>query len=123
MTILNGMDDEKYLDEHCRSALQRVERYSGSPNLLRSRVAVPDSGYRERPTVQEIREHCSAMAAVKGRRWYAEMLLNAQEFPNRHVANRTLIQTSRRLLAESRGRILRTKNILAFHRPTNEYVS
>jgi len=117
------MDEEKDAGGHCRSALERVERYSGNPDLLRSRMAVTDTGYRERPTVQEIREHCSAMAAVKGRRWYAEMVLKAQGFPNRHIANRTLIQTSRRLLEESRGRILRTKNILAFHKPTNQYVN
>src|SRR5215469_14205712 len=79
------MDEEKGLDEHRRSALQRVERYSGN-RYLWNRTSLPDVRYRERLTIQEIREHCSAMAAVKGRHWHAKMLLESRRFPNRRAA-------------------------------------
>jgi hypothetical protein len=39
-----------------------------------------------------------------------------QRFPNARVACATLIQMSRRLLEESRIRITKTKNTLAFSR-------
>ena len=67
------------------------------------------------PPLQQ-REHRAAMAASKGRRWYANRLLKLQRFPNRRVACAALIQNSRRLLQESRARITQTKNTLAFSR-------
>lgn len=101
---------------------ERVDRYNGKPYLL-NRRAITDCRSTEQPSVVEIREHFSAMSAVKGRRWYAEQLLRFQEFPNRRAASAALLENSRRLLRESRSRIVRTKSILAFHRPEHAYVN
>jgi hypothetical protein len=67
------------------------------------------------PLLQQ-REHSAAMEVTKGRRWYAKRLLKLQRFPDARVACATLIQMSRRLLEESRIRITKTKNTLAFSR-------
>ncbi|HEX6805697.1 MAG TPA: hypothetical protein VF133_18595 [Terriglobales bacterium] len=71
----------------------------------------------------EGREHTAALAAVKGRRWYAKKLLEFQEFRDFKVASRTLIQLSRRQIEQSRRRIVLTKNILAFSRITRSHLS
>ena len=105
-----------------RSGLERVERQADTQNLSMM-VARRDTRHREQRTELEIREHCAAAAAVKGRPWYAGKLLAFQKFPNRRTANAALIQSSRRLLQESRGRIVRTKNILAFHNPIHNFVN
>ena len=65
-------------------------------------------------TVQEGREHFSTLARLKGRSWYAKKLLAFQHFPSQRVACETLIRLSRERIAQTRGRIARTKNILAF---------
>ena len=54
------------------------------------------------------------MACIKGRSWYAQKLLEFQHFPNWLVASKTLLRLSRERIAQTRGRIARTKNILAF---------
>jgi hypothetical protein len=76
------------------------------------------------PLLQQ-REHSAAMEVTKGRRWYArwyaKRLLKLQRFPDARVACATLIQMSRRLVEESRIRITRTKNTLAFSR--QQYVN
>ena len=68
------------------------------------------------PSALENREHRSATVFVKGRQWYAKMLLKAQRFPNSRAASRELIKNSRKLLEQSRHAVIRTKNILAFSR-------
>jgi hypothetical protein len=80
---------------------------------------------RPAPTrsVLEGREHTAALAAVKGRRWYAKKLLEIQEFRDFKVASRTLIQLSRRQIEQSRRRIVLTKNILAFSRIARSHLS
>lgn len=105
-----------------RSGLERVERQAGKQNLL-TMAARRDTRHREQRTALETREHSAAAAAVKGRQWYAGKLLAFQKFPNRRTANAALIQSSRKLLQESRGRIVRTKNILAFHNPMHAFVN
>ncbi|HJT72094.1 MAG TPA: hypothetical protein VJ731_17985 [Terriglobales bacterium] len=68
--------------------------------------------------VMQAREHCSAEAAVKGKRWYAKTLLQAQVFVNSREASRWLIESSRKLIADSRQRIrLRTNNAVFGHTP------
>jgi hypothetical protein len=66
--------------------------------------------------VLQARERNSAEAAVKGQRWYARTLLRAQSFANSREASQCLIQHSRKLISDSRHRILTTKNNVAFSR-------
>jgi len=75
-----------------------------------------DMRYTEPRTVLEKREHCSAKAFVKGRRWYANQLLGFQSFPDRRFACNALLQNSRRLIKQSHQVILKSKNTLAFSR-------
>jgi len=72
--------------------------------------------YRPLRTVLERREHTSAMAMVKGERWFANLLLEFQGFPNHRTASVALMQRSRQLIAETRSRITTTMNTLAFSR-------
>jgi hypothetical protein len=72
--------------------------------------------FRPKGTVLERREHTSAMAAVKGQRWFANVLLEYQGFPDRRAASAALIERSRHLIAETRSRITTTTNTLAFSR-------
>lgn len=75
-----------------------------------------DAQLRKRRSIAEMREHVSAVAMVRGRRWYANRLLRFQQFPDRRSANQALLRTSRKLIAESRERIVSGKNIIAFSR-------
>lgn len=63
-----------------------------------------------------MRERDSAEAAVKGRRWYIRRLLGAQRFTNRLEASQWMIQHSRKLIGESRHRILASRNNAVFSR-------
>jgi len=53
---------------------------------------------------------------VKGKRWFANVLLQFQAFPNRRSASVALIQRSRQLIAETRSRITTTTNTLVCSR-------
>jgi hypothetical protein len=77
---------------------------------------VSDAPCETRPSVLEQREHVAAMAFVSGPKWYAKRLLEFQSYPNRNLASKALIERSSTLLEESRARIVRSKNILAFSR-------
>jgi hypothetical protein len=94
---------------------------------LRQRLwnATPRTDGRQysKPSVIELRERVSAEAAVKGRRWYARMLLRAQLFANNRDAARFLIQHSRKLIAESRRKILIAQNNVAFGRRPRRFVN
>jgi hypothetical protein len=78
--------------------------------------ALKDTRFTDRRSVLERREHCAAKAFVKGRRWFANQLLEFQLFPNRRFACKALLQNSRRLIEESHHVILKSKNTLAFSR-------
>jgi len=80
------------------------------------RHPVSDAYRPSKRTVLERREHTSAMAVVKGQRWFANLLLKFQAFPNRRSASAALIKRSRQLVAETRSRITTTTNTLAFSR-------
>ena len=75
-----------------------------------------DMRWTEPQAVLEMREHCSAKAFVKGRRWYANQLLGFQSFPDRRFACSTLLRSSRRLIEQSHHLIFKSKNTLAFSR-------
>jgi hypothetical protein len=100
------------MDESGRSVIQGQ---LGTRRFLRLSAAV-DKHCGLARSVLEIREHAAAMAAVKGRRWYAKRLLAFQEFLDPTAASRALIQASRRQIERSRQRIVLTQNILAFSR-------
>jgi hypothetical protein len=101
---------------------ERTERLSGHVNVWDSPARSDAHGSQGRSAVEK-RERISASAFVKGPRWYAKKLLNYQSFPNSREASHALIQNSRRLLAESRGAILRTKNLLVFSRDPQKFVN
>ena len=68
--------------------------------------------------VMQARERISAEVAVKGKRWYAKKLLQAQMFVNSREASQWLIESSRKLIADSRQRIrLHTNNAVFRHAP------
>src|SRR5215469_5397219 len=102
------------MDDRLNSALQRVGRSWGHNNFLQVPV-LSDLHAETKRTVYELREHFSTMARIKGRSWYAKKLLAFQHFPNRCVASETLIQLSHIRIEQTRDRIVRTKNILAFY--------
>lgn len=74
--------------------------------------SVPKTDSRgEIKDVMQARERSSAEAAVRGKRWYARTLLQAQTFTNSREASRFLIESSRKLIADTRQRIrIRTNN-------------
>jgi len=82
-----------------------------------------DTRNPEQRSVIDRREHSAAMAFVRGSKWYARQLLEFQTSPNRRLTCQALIESSHRLLEESRRAILRTKNILAFSRSPKEMVN
>jgi hypothetical protein len=110
------------MDGRGKSTLKRVYRYRGD-QVLFDQYTISDTRQTPVPAIHQIREHLSTMAQIKGRRWYAKKLLEFQRFPNRRVASRMLIQLSRRRIDETRGRIVRTKNILAFSRGSDRWVN
>ena len=85
--------------------------------------SVSDKAPRNRSDPLQRREHMSANAFARGLKWYARALLEAQQFPNNHVASSQLIAKSRRLLAKSEIAIRRTKTTLAFHGRSRKYVN
>ena len=95
--------------------VDRILRQIGSQDLW-DRAVSPDTEGPNKPSVLERREHLAAEAFVCGRRWFASQQLEFQNFRNHRVASCVLIQTSRRLIEESRQIILKTKNTLAFSR-------
>jgi hypothetical protein len=103
------------------SGLKRVGHYSKKQNWRNLR-AHGDASRQPRDILQE-RERTSAKAFVKGPQWYSKLLLEFQEFPNGRSASNALIKNSRRLIAQSRESILRTKNILAFSRISQKYLN
>ena len=102
--------------------LETSERLSGHDTLWHSRQR-SDARDPQVPSPVEKRERISALAFVKGRRWYARKMLDSQVFPNRLESSRSLILNSRRLLGESRHAISKTKNLLAFSRRPREFVN
>jgi len=106
--------DQRYANRHLNGMLPR----RGSDVLPHSlwNQPVSDSFRPRTRTVLERREHSSAMTMVKGKRWFAKLLLEFQAFPSHRSASVALIERSRQLIAETRSRITTTTNTLVCSR-------
>jgi len=77
----------------------------------------------EREDVLQRRERTSTDAAIKGKGWYARMLLEMQNFPTSWEASLHLIYSSRQLIADTRQRIRATRNNMAFRRAPRKWIN
>ena len=77
----------------------------------------------EKDDVLQRRERISAEAAIKGKRWYARMLLERHNFLTSREASQHLIYSSRRLIADTRQRIRVVRNNLAFSRTPRRWIN
>src|SRR5438874_310415 len=73
-------------------------------------------------SILERRERSAAAAFVRGQRWYAKKNLGFQKFTDWRSACKALLQSSHRLIEESRLTIVKTTNVLAFSRKTGKLV-
>ena len=85
--------------------------------------AVTDTPRRANSDPLQRRERVAAEAFARGPEWFAKRLLEWQHFPSNRNARVRLIEKSRKLLAESRAAIQRTKSTLAFRSRGRKHVS